>query len=221
MGSAGELLRVALPLPSQRIRGSLALRSLEGHGVRASSGKLLQASPRLQSSKGTMFAASPQPPGSAERADRVRADTPFLDATRVPHPRNPRSTVHQAARNSSQDSHFCRSKGRVKSAKLLQKLLAFACKACHFCLGYHRRKVLQTCEWIARSVFFEVPHRRFVFTMSEIRSRWTTYWSSRTTERDPATKRFSRPVSKRKRSGESSLCPVPGCLKTKRHRKRA
>ena len=46
-----------------------------------------------------------------------------------------------------------------------EKLLAFACKTRHFCPSCHQRKVLQTGEWIARSVCFEVPHRQFVFTM--------------------------------------------------------
>lgn len=47
-----------------------------------------------------------------------------------------------------------------------EKLLAFACKTRHFCPSCHQRKVLQTGEWIARAVCFEVPHRQFVLTPS-------------------------------------------------------
>jgi hypothetical protein len=49
-----------------------------------------------------------------------------------------------------------------------EKLLAFTCKARHFCPACHQRRVRQTGQWIAASVCHDVPHRQFVFTFPKM-----------------------------------------------------
>ena len=49
-----------------------------------------------------------------------------------------------------------------------ERLLAFTCKARHFCPSCHQRRVRSTSEWIATSVCHEVPHRQFVFTLPRV-----------------------------------------------------
>jgi hypothetical protein len=46
-----------------------------------------------------------------------------------------------------------------------EKLLAFSCKTRGYCPSCHQRKVLQSADWIATGVCFNVPHRQYVFTI--------------------------------------------------------
>ena len=49
-----------------------------------------------------------------------------------------------------------------------EKLLAFTCKTRGYCPCCHQRKVIQTADWIASSVCFNVPHRQIVFTIPKV-----------------------------------------------------
>lgn len=46
-----------------------------------------------------------------------------------------------------------------------EKLLAFTCKTRGFCPSCHQRRALETADWIAKDITFNVPHRMVVFTI--------------------------------------------------------
>ena len=46
-----------------------------------------------------------------------------------------------------------------------EKLLAFTCKTRGYCPSCHQRRAIETADWIARDLTFNVPHRMYVFTM--------------------------------------------------------
>ena len=49
-----------------------------------------------------------------------------------------------------------------------EKLIAFTCKTRGFCPSCHQRRALETADWIARDITFDVPHRMYVFTVPKV-----------------------------------------------------
>lgn len=49
-----------------------------------------------------------------------------------------------------------------------EKLLAFTCKTRGYCPSCHQRRSLETADWIAKDITFNVPHRMYVFTIPRV-----------------------------------------------------
>ncbi|MDB4657708.1 transposase zinc-binding domain-containing protein, partial [Verrucomicrobiales bacterium] len=49
-----------------------------------------------------------------------------------------------------------------------EKLLAFTCKTRGFCPSCHQRRALETADWIAKDITFNVPHRMYVVTIPRV-----------------------------------------------------